>query len=292
MPNSIERKHHDYSKFDHMSTEELEDILRLDAQLPNNEDSDVDVILYIMEVIAKRNQGDPATEYTDVHAAWASFKKNYLPYAGTKSLYDYEDTDTPLGIGQTPFKKDIHPQRKHRMMRVACVLLVLNTILFAGTLTANALGFDLWGAIATWTEDIFGFSDVVINKQEPDDLQKTLDKYDITTKVDPTWFPDGYSFESVDVIENPLRTTIHSAYSSKNGEILVTIVSLVDLSTSTYEKDSEDVITYTVDGIEHYIMTNLERTKVVWLAGNYECSITGNISTEEAEKMIDSIYGR
>jgi hypothetical protein len=39
-------------------------------------------------------------------------------------------------------------------------------------------------------------------------------------------------------------------------------------------------------------MTNLERTKAVWMADNYECSITGKFSIEEAEKMIDSIYER
>ena len=90
----------------------------------------------------------------------------------------------------------------------------------------------------------------------------------------------------------PLRTTIRSIYYSKNGEISVTIVLLANPSTSIYEKDSNNVITYSVDGIEHYIMTNLERTKAVWMADNYECSITGKFSIEEAEKMIDSIYER
>lgn len=37
--------HRDYSIFDNMSTENLEDILRADFQLPNGEDSDTNAIL-------------------------------------------------------------------------------------------------------------------------------------------------------------------------------------------------------------------------------------------------------
>ena len=52
------------------------------------------------------------------------------------------------------------------------------------------------------------------------------------------------------------------------------------------------LLLYQHNCLEHYIMTNLERTKAVWMADNYECSITGKFSIEEAEKMIDSIYER
>ena len=56
MSESKEHFYRDFSKFDEMSTEELNEILRQDSQLPDGEDSDTDAILYIMGVIAKRNQ--------------------------------------------------------------------------------------------------------------------------------------------------------------------------------------------------------------------------------------------
>jgi hypothetical protein len=37
-------------------------------------------------------------------------------------------------------------------------------------------------------------------------------------------------------------------------------------------------------------MSNLDQTNVVWITDNYECSITGVFSLEEAKIMIDSIY--
>ena len=56
MSESKEHFYRNFSKFDEMSTEELNEILRQDSQLPDGEDSDTDAILYIMGVIAKRNQ--------------------------------------------------------------------------------------------------------------------------------------------------------------------------------------------------------------------------------------------
>jgi|AGTN01.1.fsa_nt_gi hypothetical protein len=66
---------HDYSKFDNMSTEALEEILRLDSQLPDDEESNVDAILYITGVIEKREKEHPTGRFTDVQTAWASFKR-------------------------------------------------------------------------------------------------------------------------------------------------------------------------------------------------------------------------
>ena len=49
------------------------------------------------------------------------------------------------------------------------------------------------------------------------------------------------------------------------------------------------MVVYTVNEIKYYIMTNIKQTKVVWLTDNYECSITGVFSFDEAKIMIDSI---
>lgn len=141
------------------------------------------------------------------------------------------------------------------------IVVITVLIFFTGTETAKAFGLDLWNVVAKWTGDVFAFSSIITNKQEPNTLKETLDKYDINIKVISIWLPNGYLFESVDVVGTPLRSTIHSIYSSRNEEISITIISLVDPSSSIYEKDSKDVITYSSDKIEHYIMKNLERTK-------------------------------
>lgn len=293
MSDSYKSNRDDYSRFDNMSTEELEEILRLDFQLPDDEESDVDAIFYITEVIEKREKEHLTGRFTDVQAAWASFKENYLPYAeDSKSLYDFEDSEIQAGLAKTPFEKFFHPQRKRKVKRVAAIAATLIVILMTGTLTANALGFDLWGAVAKWTRDTFVFSNSAPQETMSGSLQETLDKYKITAELVPTGIPDGYAPENVDVIETPLKTTFNATYKSTDDEISIIIVSLSEPLPKTYEKDSDDVIVYTVNGIEHYIMTNLERIKVAWKTENYECSISGNLSVDEAETMIDSIYER
>lgn len=297
--------HNNYSHFDSMSTKDLEEILRLDSQLSDNEISDVDAIIYITEVIEKREKENPTGRFTDVHIAWTSFKENYLPYAEeNKSLYDFEDLDMQENIKQISFEKFLHPRRKHQMNRAICISAVLIMILITGTLIANAFGFDLWGTIAKWTKSTFSFSGSVPQQTVPLDvsdsnngdnfetIQQALNHYGVTEKLSPTWFPDDYLPEDVKVTETPAKIIFTAAYIRADEEILITIEILSSPFTRTYEKDGKDVIISEVNGIEHFIMTNLGITSVVWKHKNYECSIIGNLSLEEAEKMINSIYER
>ena len=83
----------DYSKYDEMGTEALEEILRLDFQMSEEAESDIDAILYISEVIARREKNPP-----DVGAAWEQFNTKYRPYVTDgRSLYDFGDEDGAPG---------------------------------------------------------------------------------------------------------------------------------------------------------------------------------------------------
>lgn len=190
MPESNGNIHRDYSIFDNMSTENLEDILRADFQLPNGEDSDTNAILYIIEVIAKREKEHPTGRFTDVQTAWASFNEHYLPYTeNAEPLYDFEDIEEQTGIKQTPFEKSLPSMKNHRLLHIICVIAAITTSLLAGTVTASALGFDLLAASPELAKDIFGFSNIAANMQitqEPSansqykSLQDTFDNYDVS----------------------------------------------------------------------------------------------------------------
>lgn len=92
MSESKEHFHRDFSKFDEMSTAELNEILRQDSQLPDGEESDIDAILYIMEVIEKRSQELPLSDFKDVDRAWSSFNENYrFASSDERSLFDLDD---------------------------------------------------------------------------------------------------------------------------------------------------------------------------------------------------------
>lgn len=291
-------KHRRYSVFDSMSTEKLEDILKADAQLDRQEESDTEAILYIMEVIAKREKDQPTGRFTDVQTAWNSFEKNYLPYIDNdKSIYEFEDSG--VDVVKKPTQKSFHLIWKQPMIRIVSSAAILVVLLLTGNMTAKAFGIDLFGMVATWTGDTFGFTSSVPqgtttnvqgSKETVKDLKNILEEYGVSSDLVPTWIPDRYSFKETNIYESPLRTTFYTIYTYEEDEMAITITMMSEPVPITFEKDDNDVIVYSVDDVKHYIMTNLDITNVVWVYGNYECSISGKFSTDEAKKMIDSIY--
>lgn len=45
-----------------------------------------------------------------------------------------------------------------------------------------------------------------------------------------------------------------------------------------------------INGIQHYIMVDLGITKIVWINGELECHLSGNLSEEEMNEVLYSIY--
>lgn len=74
----------DFSAFDAMSTEALQEILRTDFFMSEGEGYGTDAVLYIMQVIAERETGHPS-----VYEAWRIFNKYYRSNnCNGTSLYD------------------------------------------------------------------------------------------------------------------------------------------------------------------------------------------------------------
>ena len=68
-----------WDRLDAMPTEALEELLRLDSQLPEGERLGADTVLRAAEVIARRESAGPGTVYPDVDQAWQRFLTKYYP---------------------------------------------------------------------------------------------------------------------------------------------------------------------------------------------------------------------
>ena len=295
-----EHSNRDFSRFDSMSTETLREILYQDSLLPEREGYDMDAILYILEVVNKREETEPTEKFTPVDDAWAQFNEHYRSNdCDGKSLYEFSSECDPSVSTILPFPTKEHskPRKSLRtLLRVGCTAAALLIVLFAGSLSAYAMGFDLWGAVAQWTKDTFGFSTVAqpleYNSIYPagNDPRDLLKEYKITEDLLPTWLPDGYEFVGIEVTETPTRKVFDVTYSNNSSEIAVSITVLTSSSIYTYEKDNFEVLTYLSGGIDHYIMQNNGKISTIWVNGSCECSIIGNISLDDIQKIIDSIY--
>lgn len=287
----------DYSGFDRMSTEMLEEILRGDFELSSDEESDMDAILYIMEVIAKRKKKESRGR-PDAEQAWNIFNENYRSNHTVPWYEDDDDKDCAVK-SETAEQTTVKKKRRlsHRVMGIAASVVIIIGCTF---LTADAFGYNIWQIIAQWTTETFGFASGEGNLQiDSEDgitsqyrsLQEALDAYDIKEKIVPIWIPKGYALVSIEVTEFPGISHFVALYQSEHDDIIIKINHSEDEYRS-FEKDGSDIEAFEVQGIEHYIMSNLEDERVVWINGENECSITASVSRSEIKKMIQSIYER
>ena len=274
------RAERDFSRFDSMSTAELQAILRQDA-LQESTEPDTEMILYITEVLAKREkERDPSAE---VQRAYQSFARNYMPANQTN----------------TPKKFTSFLVKMPRWMKSAAVLVIALGLLLIGTASADAMGFDILGMVAHWTAEVFHFSNATEGTEytEPDQgsetelkgLQEALDKYKITQKLIPTWLPDGYKFVEVEVSGNPFETSFYSIYSKTDLFIQISIRQVIGGEPEQIEKNEDFIEVYTKNGVSYYIFQNTDYTQAVWTVAEFECVIAGDVTTDEIKAMIDSI---
>lgn len=299
MPDDSNRKNHGFSQFDNMSTEVLREILRTDSQLPAGKTSNVEAMLYISEVIAKREKEDENVQLPDIDNAWKSFNRNYRPYLQDgESLYENrEDADSQENGACAPsfFKAQNRPQtgRKRKFLWTVGILASVIAVMFAISVTAYAFGYNLWDAVAEWTKDTFGFE--TVNTALPEQLSELweeADAYGLSKSLLPTHVPEGYEVVETWCKPRPAYTSFFCALQKGDSMLRLKYRMYTKNNCSAiFEKDVADPEIYTQGGTDYYIMTNYGELLVVWISGNVECSIYSPTSREELIKMIDSIYG-
>lgn len=285
MPDTNERREREFTKYDAMSTEELQQILREDASKPVGEESDTEALFYIMEVLAKRrkerNEGKSPAE------ALESFKNNY--YTETETSSDSEST----AVTRKQFNGGSWRRGLVAAVAAICILVVGNSI------TASALGFDLWEIIAKWTQETFhfGYAGNTSVSSEPNGentqsfsgLQAALDDYDIATALVPTWLPDGYEEVDVRIFDNPMQRQFIAQYQAGDKEIKIWIADYLNSDPDQIEQDESTLEVYESNGIHYYIFSDVDTLQAAWITEGFECYITGPLTLSEIKEMIDSI---
>lgn len=290
-----------YSKFDAMSTQALEEILQLDATLPDNETLDPDAILYILEVLARRENETGAAP--DVEAAWHKFNEKYRPYiSDTKSLYEDNDASGDMlfteqfNNSQNTPAATIHQPRRNMIqtvLRTSFAAIIAVVILVAGTATASAFGYDIWDALAKWTGEVFGFQRADTIAPPLQELQYTMEMHGVVTEnVLPSYLPDGYEVVGTQSWGEPEYIKFDCLLS--NGESSIILNYCLHLTTDfsgEFEKNMTEPALYKAGGVTHYLMDNVDTYLAAWQNGRMECSIVGINSKDDLIKIIDSIYG-
>lgn len=272
----------DYSQYDSMTSEELEQILRSDAEAPEGAEPDVELLLYIMGVLADRRRNSENTGNT-AQEAYESFKKYYLPR---------EENESDTQSVETPKKRPLVWLR--RLSAAAAVL----AFVFLGSLTANAFGFDIWNSVAKWAQETFFFesgAQTEVDTPSSDEkvpyssLQDALSRNNEDSSTIPTWIPDGFQLVELEMTSNPLRRKYTALYQNDEAFFKISVQSCIDSDPEQIERSEGFVETYESEGVIYYFFTNYNLTRVAWINGSYECYISGALTIEQLKTMIDSI---
>ena len=274
-------KHAEFSHYDSMTTEELQEILRKHAHDELETEPDTDELYYIMEVLARRREEEDPQAFRSNEEALADFRQNYMPKA--------------MQTGRSKVVR--FPNRAFKM--VAAVLAIVLILVVGTSVTAEAFQIDIWGKFASWTKEIFQFTDTPQgttaanpekeNNMELKSLQDAMGQFKISEKLVPTWMSEGYKSKDLQIMSSPRTINIYAIYEKDGSELIIKIRQTIGVQAPQVEKNDDFIELYVVDGVEYYIFSNTETLNAAWSIGEFECIITGKITLEEMKKMIDSI---
>ena len=267
----------DFSKYETMETEELEEILRLDAETPAGVETDTELVLFILEVLASRRNTTNITGNT-AQKAWESFEQNYMPEESRKSATVHNSA--------------------HWLRRLTAAAAVVALLIVIPISTKALTLEEVWNIFALWAKETFSFvsgdntdvsEPVVDDGLEYSSMQDMLKKNKRDANIVPTWIPDGFIPESIQRVITPAQE-IYLAYYTNGDDILrIRVQNYLAEDFQKVESELEYSEIYLVGEQEYYILINYDQIQAVWIIGSYECTISGDLSVDEIKLMIDSI---
>lgn len=275
-----------------LSDEQLRQLLlaQMDA-----EELDVELIRSITSALARREEydaddlGSSDNKIIDDYAQVYPLGPSLFPDGYERDANNHEEKT----------KISYEKKRPKRLYRTALAIVASVAVLFGTTVITGAHGVDFWGSIVHWTAEVFGITQGLPGEktihQEQDDafehLRLLLIKHGISQQVVPNYIPEGYI-----LVDTREENTYEGTYylcvlQSESNEILLRYL-LIDsvLQEKYYPVDDSAPEIYTVQGIDHYILTNESTYVAYWANGQLMCTISRVPEREELYKMINSIY--
>lgn len=293
-----------YAYLNRPSTEQLEELLRMDVEesKPGNED----VVFHILEVIEQRENEHPTGRIPDVDKAWAEFQEYYnVPEGADTSLYPCE-TVSDDSSENTAEHCSCRMPRMRRWLKQGLVAVIAIAVVFGGIVVAQAAGVDVFGTIGRWTNNVFHFdlsadetstsTGIYVGEgiSEYAALQETLASVGIDENLAPTWFPVGFNASDPEILTTNINDTVClELFNEKNGQyISIEIIRYnteQHLQATQFEKDANNVEQYSNEHQTFYILSNADTITATWSNDLIMMQLSGNIPKDDLKKIIDSI---
>lgn len=289
-----------YSYLEHLSVDRLEELL--DLAVNTDEEEKTEYVDAILEVIVRKEKESPTGRLTDVDKAWADFQTYYNTEDGRGQTLHF--TEEPKDFAETK------PAKNRTLRKVWKTVLLVATIaicLLFSMVAAQAAGFDILGALARWTDDVFTFGTVqpktidlpsseavdahkeesventpsfkISEKLPYSSFQEALDAYSVTEVSEPSQLPNGYVLDEVCGLDGA-QLHLEAVYVNEMNYLSISLVSHNGMPSTQVEKTAEPVETFKVGNTTFYLMKNTDNYAVIWLTEHYECLIMASLSIE------------
>ena len=276
-----EKQCRDFSQYDSMTTEELEELLRADLEAESGDESDTELLLYVMEVLAERKKNSENSGNT-AQNAWASFQKYYLH---DKAIVRPPESEKP--------------KYARSWFRRASAIAAAFALLVSFSVAALALDWEkIFNAIGTWTTETFSFVSGEQNEEKVPtadstktygSLQEALRTTGQPFDFVPVWIPEGYKLLEVSINETPEKRTYNAFYTNGEVPLRIFIQTYLSFDPEHIEGNGDLLEIYKSAGVEYNIFLNMNQVQVVWHTDLYECCIACELEIDEVKMMIDSI---
>lgn len=278
-----------------LSPSELEQAMEDALSIMVEEDYDPAVIEAYLNALDNQT---PIPMYPDAKTSYADFQQK------VRSL-----SDDPA-VQNIQKRKSM---RFHRILRVGLVAVLTVACLFGSMVAAQAVGVDVFGALARWTESTFSFGPIQSGQESEaqsvagqemntssDSLEVPTEYQNLSTKLKdlwvdrlmfPTYIPNGFQVEETELYFQPEFNMLDFFvwYKTENNDIIFSILYNEETS-GMYEKDQQGVEVYESSGIEYYIFSNNGQNVTAWYADGLEYSLSTTVSVSELKNILDSMY--
>ena len=296
------KKDRRFANLNRLSTEQLEELLRTAPLLPDSQETS-DYYDAIEEVILQRETEHPTGRIQDVDSAWAEFQEQYLSSTG-ESARLYPEERSEMSALSVKTNKSHAKNIFRKVVPIAATIAVV----FMSMIVAQAAGVDIFGSLARWTEETFHFNggdstpaaDGTRPQVEDETylaIQAEVDKLGIDIPVVPTWFPDGYELQEIQLPDPDITAwkDINCCFKNKDSQTFFLNIARYeedyDISSIVFEKDGQQVTEYLGGDKLFYIMSNNSRRTATWSDGHIVVSFNGELSEDTIKIIIDSIGG-
>lgn len=287
-------------KYEHLKEKTIEQLTdEYTALLQRAASGDIDLEL-MQAYLDAMDEKDPIPFALEETATYERFAEKHAAML--------EELDRPVQSMELHTSEQRKSVKSHTRNALRYLIPVAATIaLLLGTMiSAQAMGFDVFGKIACWTEETFHFTNAeqnsaVVTKYPLEEgeqitfetLEEAVNAFGISAPVIPTQIPKRFSLTEVMAWRNANGIEILAIYDSGNNDPKPFVVSyrvLAIRDETVLEKDRTSVGLYTKGGIAHYLIADTDYEQAIWQNGELECSMAGIVSRQEMREIIDSIY--